>query len=210
MSSIKNLILKQDNFSLNIPEWQFEDNGIIALSGPSGSGKTTVFRCLLGLEKCESLSWMFNGLEMNNLSIQDKNIGVVFQTLDLFPHMSIRENIEFPLVVRNFKCNEYKKRFDQIVESLKISKILDQNALKVSGGEKQRAAIARAIIFNPRFLFLDEPFSSLDEELKSDSRKLIKSIIEQLKIPTLMISHDPYDIQELAQQVFKIKNGSLV
>ena len=206
MSLIKNLILKQDDFSLNIPSWSFEDRGVIALSGPSGSGKTTVFRCLLGIEKCENLIWEMEGVNISALPMKEKNIGVVFQTLDLFPHMTVQENIFFPLEVRGIQFEDAKQSFNHIVESLKISHILKINSTKISGGEKQRAAIARAIIAKPRFLFLDEPFSSLDEDLKLESRKLIKSVISDLKIPTLMISHDKNDIDELADQVFKLKH----
>lgn len=209
MSVIKNLKYKTDDFSLEVPEWTLLDLGVTALWGPSGSGKSTLFRCLLGLEKCSGYEWIFEGIDLAKLSIQERKIGVVFQSYDLFPHMSVQENINFALEARGLNVSKHQSFLDEVLSQLQIHQLLKKNVQLISGGEKQRVALARAIIARPRILMLDEPFSALDENLREESRSLVKKIITQLKIPTLLITHDKNDIQVLADKVTLIRDGRL-
>lgn len=210
MSLVKNLIRKYDDFLIEIPEWEILDEGVTVLMGPSGSGKTSVFRILLGLEECPGLVWDFKGIDLAQLKTPERRLGVVFQTLDLFPHMSARENILFAAKARKISETKVKIRMTQLIEELQMEKFIHRKADVLSGGEKQRVAIARAIMGEPRLLLLDEPFSALDQELREESRKLLKTVIATEKIPTLLVTHDPRDVEVLANKVTKISEGRLL
>lgn len=188
---------------------EISDEGVTALWGPSGSGKTTLFRILLGLIPCPQLKWTYKGLDLAQLSVPDRKIGVVFQSLELFPHLTARENILFAAKARKISKAQTEQSLKEFITELGMQNFIDQNVSELSGGEKQRVAIARALIGEPRFLFLDEPFSALDEALKAEARSLIKSIIEKRRIPTLLITHDRRDLDVLAKNIYQIKNGKL-
>jgi sulfate transport system ATP-binding protein/putative spermidine/putrescine transport system ATP-binding protein len=210
MSLVKGLIRKYEGFQLNIPRWEIPDHGITALSGPSGAGKTTVFRILIGLEPCPGLSWEFEGLDLAALPSPERRLGVVFQTLELFPHLSGEDNILFAARARRIPADESAQRLADLSSELQLGDFLRRPARVLSGGEAQRIALARAVIAKPRFLFLDEPFSSLDAELKGSARAMVLRVIERLRIPTLLITHDPEDLRALATRVVRIDGGSLV
>lgn len=210
MSSVKNLIRKYDDFLIEIPEWEILDEGVTVLMGPSGSGKTSVFRILLGLEECPSFTWDFKGTDLAQLKTPERRLGVVFQTLDLFPHMSAQDNILFAAKARKIPEIRVQRRMTQLVEELQMDKFIHRKADVLSGGEKQRVAIARAIMGEPRLLLLDEPFSALDQELREESRNLLKRVIANEKIPTLLVTHDLRDVEVLANKVTKISDGRLV
>jgi ABC-type sugar transport system ATPase subunit len=139
----------------------------------------------------------------------ERRLGVVFQSLVLFPHMTALENILFASRARNIPQDEAQRRLNELAEDLRLQNCLDRRAAFLSGGEAQRVALARAVIAQPRFLFLDEPFSSLDADLKKEARALVRRVIERLKIPTLLITHDEEDLRALAQHVVKIRDGKL-
>ncbi len=207
---IKNLIRNYGDFQIDIPFWSLPDHGVSALSGPSGSGKTSVIRMLLGLEPCPGLVWTFHDLDLAQLSIEKKRLAVVFQNYELFLHMTARENIQFAVSARGIDKVTGQIRLKNLAQRLQIESVLDRSATVLSGGERQRVALARALIGEPRFLFLDEPFSALDAHLRSEARLLVKTVVEEFKIPTLLVSHDAADIEVLAQSVTKIDKGRLV
>lgn len=210
MSLVKNLIRDYDGFKIEIPLWEIPDQGVTALSGPSGSGKTSVFRLLIGLEPCPGLEWIFEGENLAALPPPDRRLGVLFQTLELFPHMTAEENILFAARARNMPAQEAAARLKELAGDLKLQNCLTRKGALLSGGEAQRVALARAVIAQPRFLFLDEPFSSLDADLKGEARALVRRVIEKLRIPTLLITHDPEDLNALANAVVKIRDGKLI
>jgi sulfate transport system ATP-binding protein/putative spermidine/putrescine transport system ATP-binding protein len=210
MSLIKNLIRDYDGFKIEIPQWEISDQGITALWGPSGSGKTSIFRLLIGLEECPGLEWNFGGEDLARLPVPERRLGVVFQSLELFPHMSAEENILFAAEARKLDRAETQKRLAELAADLRLSGILQRKAAWLSGGEAQRVALARAVIGKPRFLFLDEPFSSLDHELKVEARALVRKVIDKFSLPTLLITHDENDLQALAQHIVKIRDGRLL
>lgn len=210
MSYVENLRRDYGDFKVEIDHWEISDEGVTVLWGPSGSGKTTVFRVLLGLESCVGMKWMFQGEDLAKLKTPQRRLGVVFQTLDLFPHMTAEENILFAARARNVNAQKIAKKIKELKVALQMENFFDRTAGVLSGGEKQRVALARAIIGEPRFLLLDEPFSALDEELREESRKLVKRVIEAEKIPTLLVTHDQRDVAVLANQVTQLKNGRIV
>ena len=210
MSLVENLYKKYNSFVIDIPHWKILDEGVTALWGPSGSGKSSVFRLLLGLDRCINLTWSYQSINLAALRTPDRQLGVVFQSLELFPHLTARENIFFAAKARNIGTEKFISRLDEFSELLGMQSFLDKSTDVLSGGEKQRVAIVRAVIGNPRILLLDEPFSSLDESLKQDARKMIKKVISKKKIPTVLITHDQRDVDELADKVTEIKDGRLI
>lgn len=208
MSLIENLRHQYDDFLIDIPHWQLPDVGISSLQGPSGSGKTSVIRLLLGLDTCPGLVWKMGEVDIAALSVRDKKLGVVFQSLDLFPHMTAEQNWLFGRESRGLDLSSSIVK--EIPRRLKIDGLAKQNVMTMSGGERQRVALARALLLEPRFLFLDEPFSALDVELRSDTRALVREVIVSMQVPTLLITHDPDDVRELSEHQFKIHNGRLV
>lgn len=206
MSIVENLEIKRDDFSLVIPRWEIRDEGIHALSGPSGSGKTTILRALIGLEKSSRFTWNFLGENLASLPIEKRRLGVVFQTWDLFPHMTALENVEFAARARGLDDSTLRTRWDWIQDTLKMKSFLNTKADVLSGGEKQRTALARALIAKPRILLLDEPFTALDESLRDAARELLKKVVEIDKVPAILVTHDSRDIEKLADQVTDISS----
>lgn len=210
MSFVENLRLDYGDFKIDIPHWEILDQGVTVLSGPSGSGKTSVFRALLGLEISPTMKWSFAGQDLARLKTPQRRLGVVFQTLDLFPHMTAKENILFAARARDVNQEKARGRLKDLAQILKMESFLDRQAGVLSGGERQRVAIARAIMGEPRLLLLDEPFSALDQELREESRNLVRSVIESEKIPTLLVTHDQKDVDILANKVSIIRQGKIV
>lgn len=210
MSLVENLSKKFDGFNLDIPKFEILDHGVTVLWGPSGSGKSTVFRILLGLETCPNLKWIWQKQDLAKLSPAERNIGVVFQSYDLFPHMSAAENIWFAAQARKIEKAKANQRYEQLIKSLQLSSCLQTKAELLSGGEKQRVALARALMSFPRILFLDEPFSALDENLRQEARQLVKGILQSTQTPALLITHDERDLQVLGDRICKIQSGRML
>ena len=207
MSLVEGLIQEFEEFTVSIPRWEILDKGVTALSGPSGSGKTTVLRMLIGLIPCRTLKWQFGGVDLAQLSIADRRLGVVFQTLELFPHMTASGNILFAARARKIPAPE--KEFAALLSELSLESCRNREVTKLSGGERQRVALARALIGQPRILLLDEPFSSLDVQLRAEARSLVRKVIEQRGIPTVLVTHDAKDLEALATRVDRIEQGKL-
>lgn len=211
MSLIKNLNLqfKSDQFELKIDELQIPDQGVTAFWGPSGAGKTTLFKTLIGLYQPVDWSWDFKGEPLHRLSVSDRRLGVVFQNYELFPHLTAEENIKIVMQARYSKdelskvyqlCEEYRQR-------MQLISCWNARAEKLSGGEKQRVALLRALLSQPRLLLLDEPFSALDPHLRAEARLLVKSVLHELSIPVYLITHDQADVDVLASTQIELDKG---
>lgn len=210
MSLVRNLVRDYGEFRIEIPKWAISDQGITALWGPSGSGKTSIFRLLIGLESCPGLSWIFEDIDLALLPVPERRLGVVFQSYELFPHMTAEENIVFAQKARKIPLSEGQRDLELLRCSLKLESCWNRKARILSGGEKQRVALARALAGRPRFLFLDEPFSALDSELRAEARDLVKKLIGEFEVPTLLITHDFEDVQAMEAKVVKILQGKLI
>lgn len=209
MSLIKNLYRDYGDFIVDIPHWEIADSGVTALWGPSGAGKTSVFRLMIGLEPCPGLIWKFAEEDLAQVPIEKRQLGVVFQSYEIFPHLTVRQNLEFAWQARGRERGEAERHLKELTESLELQSCFNTKGALLSGGEKQRTALARALIGQPRFLFLDEPFSNLDQNLRNRARTLVRQAIEKHKVPTLLITHDEEDLKALAQDVVKIHQGKL-
>jgi len=190
MIEVKNLFYRQGNFNLNIPYKQFPEKGIILLTGSSGSGKSTFLNVLSGLLKCPSLVWNFKGQNLASLKPSQRGINYCFQDLRLFPVMTVKENIFFVLKAKKISFKQKEKDFEEIVDILNLKSCLNRSLEKLSGGEKQRTALARTLISPCEILFLDEPFSYLDERNQERARFLVKSYVKKHSLPLFLVSHE--------------------
>lgn len=209
MSLIRDLNLRIDDFQINIPEWELADRGLTALTGPSGAGKTSIVRVLLGLTPCPGMTWKMGDIDIAALPVEKRQLGVVFQNYLLFPHLTGRENIQFAAEARAIPQDEVEAKLKAWSKILGLEACLDRPADVLSGGEKQRVSLARALIGRPRFLILDEPFSAIDADLRHESREWIRHLIELEGIPTLLISHDRVDVESLATSEFHLRDGRI-
>lgn len=193
----KTLIL--DNIHLEI-----EKNKIIAILGDSGSGKSTLLRVISGLEKQDSGDIFIEGKKVNEILPEDRKVGMVFQDYALFPHMTVFENVSFCL-----KRNENKSFAEELMRTTEIYRYKDKYPHELSGGEKQRVALSRALCYRPKIMLLDEPFSNLDETLKSSLRIKIKEILEHYRITTILVTHDKEDAKVIGEKYYYMKTGKI-
>ena len=209
MSLISNIFVDFGHFQLDIPKLSLSDQGITAIVGPSGSGKTTFLKVLLGVQKCPAFSWMFNGKDLAKLSPQKRKLGIVFQDSDIFPHKTVEDNMRFAGKPRHKSKQGLEDLFEKVVRALDIAHLLQQKAGCLSGGERQRLAIANALMNCPQILLLDEPFSSLDDQRHNIARSLIRRLVKDLDIPTVIVTHDVKDINEMAHLVITLSKGKM-
>ena len=204
---VKNLVKNYNNNSNVINDLSFSvDKGqLISFVGESGSGKSTFLKCLSGLEKPNSGSVYLNDKVINSENIfikpQKRKIGYVFQDYPLFPHLNIRENICFNL------DKVFLTNFDKIINLTNLKELLERFPHEISGGEQQRACIARSIIREPDLLLLDEPFSNLDANIKFSIRDEICRIIRESKITTILVTHDINDALNISDKILIFKAG---
>ncbi|MBC7464374.1 MAG: ABC transporter ATP-binding protein [Bdellovibrio sp.] len=212
MSIIKNINLKFGAFVFEIDQLILADRGVTAFLGPSGSGKTTFFNTLVGLHSPKNWSWQFKDEDLAKLSLSERRLGVVFQSYELFPHMTAEENVRIVFDVKNNKASarvDFKTFIQPYLAKLKLEQCWSTKASDLSGGEKQRIALLRALISQPRLLLLDEPFSALDSLARLEARAMVKSIIADLDIPVYLITHDEADVKVLADHVVYMKEGRI-
>lgn len=173
-----------------------ESGEIVALLGPSGSGKSTVLRIVCGLEVADAGTVTFGGEALCDLPPEGRGIGMVFQNLALFPHLSVGGNIRFGL-----PKGTSTDRVDEVLVKVGLSGFADRRIETLSGGEAQRVALARALVAEPRMLLLDEPLSSLDADLKTTLAEEVRRLLKELGIPAIHVTHDPAIAAILADRV---------
>lgn len=193
-----------DDLSLEIDDGEF-----VVLLGPSGCGKTTTLRMLAGLETVTNGDIYINGERINDVQTQHRDLAMVFQSYALYPHMTIAENIAYPLRVRKLDKAERAKRVHQVAKMLEIEPLLDRKPRQLSGGERQRVALARAIVREPRAYLMDEPLSNLDARLRVQMRGELKRLQHQLGTTTIYVTHDQAEAMTLASRVAVMKRGRL-
>ncbi len=191
------------------------EKGVLGIFGHSGSGKTTLLRCLAGLEKDVQGSIEINGQvwldENTNLSSQQRNIGYVFQEGRLFPHLTVSGNLEYGanrICGQDFKNNNFDR--DHLYELLNIQHLLNRYPHQLSGGEKQRVAIGRALLKKPKMLLLDEPLASLDEQRKQEILPYLEQLHEELSIPIIYVSHNMDEMLRLCDYILVMEKGKSI
>lgn len=185
----------------------FPSTNLSVILGPSGCGKTTLLRCIAGLEKLKGGTISFRNDNGEESQLKQLTISMVFQDLALYQSLSVEENITIALKSHKEKKESIKSKLAEVSELLDIKKILSKPISKISGGEKQRVAIARSLIRYPDILLLDEPFANLDANIKSQIRLKLKDIIRAKKLTTIMVTHDQSDAFELSDYMVVMNEG---
>ena len=186
-----------------------EDGEFVVLLGPSGCGKTTTLRMLAGLEDVTSGDILIGAERVNNIPTQQRDIAMVFQSYALYPHMTIAENIAYPLRVRKTAREETERRVNQVATMLEIDSLLRRRPRDLSGGERQRVALARAIVRSPKVYLMDEPLSNLDARLRVQMRGELKRLQHELRTTTVYVTHDQAEAMTLADRVAVMRGGRL-
>lgn len=196
--------LKQGLFDL---DQRFQsDQSVIGLFGASGSGKTTILHSIAGLVtpqagwiKIKNQTW-FDQVQKINLSTQQRRIGLVFQDAQLFPHKNVKQNLLFGF--KHIQPQQRQFEVDYIIELLKLEHLIERMPIKLSGGEKQRVALGRALLYSPQLLLLDEPLSALDAAHKAEIIPFFQRVKQELGIPMLYVSHDKSEIEQLTHEIW--------
>ncbi len=197
-------VVALDDFNLTI-----EDGSFIALLGPSGCGKSTTLNCLAGLLDPSSGSIIFDGEDVTKWAPKDRNIGMVFQSYALYPHLTILDNIAFPLKQKGIAKAERHAQATEVAKKLQIEHLLKRKPSQISGGQQQRVAMCRAIVKQPKYLLLDEPMSNLDARLKIEIREVIKKIQLDLGVTAILVTHDQEEAMALADKIAILDAGRI-
>ncbi len=196
-----------DNVSLTVPDGSF-----VVLLGPTGAGKTTTLRMVSGLDKPDTGTVSIGGVDMDGLTPAQRDVTMVFQQYSLYPHLTVRQNLEFPLKspILRTPQDQIEKKVGEVAEVLQISHKLDNKATALSGGEMQRVSIGRALVRQPSVYLMDEPLSSLDAKLRADLRVELKSIQANSGATLLYVTHDQIEAMTMATHVGVLDHGKLI
>jgi multiple sugar transport system ATP-binding protein len=207
VSKIFGKVLAVDDLTMTIP-----DGAFVVMLGPTGAGKTTTLRLIAGLEKPDSGDISIGGRSVIDDMPAQRDVAMVFQQYSLYPHLTVRENLAFPLrsPVHKTSEDEIKRKVDEVAEVLRIPHKLDNKATELSGGEMQRVSIGRALVRSPSIYLMDEPLSSLDAKLRADLRIELKRIQGSLGATLLYVTHDQIEAMTMATHVGVLDQGHLV
>ncbi len=194
-----------NNFSAEL-----EDGHLICLLGPSGCGKSTLLNMLCGIIPVTEGKIFFDDKDVTALPPDQRNIGMVFQNYALYPHMTVSENISFPLEVLKVNKEERKARVDAIAKLVHVDTLLRRYPSELSGGQQQRVAIARAMVKNPALLLMDEPLSNLDARLRLEMREEIRRIQKETGVTTVFVTHDQEEAMSISDSILLMKDGLLI
>lgn len=194
-----------DGVSLDIEEGEF-----IVLLGPSGCGKTTTLRAIAGLQEVTAGSIRFNGQAVEGLSPKAREVAMVFQFVALYPHLSVRENIAFPLRARGERGRAVREKVERIAETFDLAGMLESRPKALPPGAWQKAALARALVREPRVLLLDEPLSAIDERFREEMRWELRHIQKALGTTAIHVTHDQREAMSLADRVVLMRDGRIV
>ena len=195
-------VLAVQDFNLNISDREF-----IVLVGPSGCGKSTTLRMVAGLEEITRGELYIDGKPVNDVEPKDRDIAMVFQSYALYPHMTVRGNMEFPLKLRKLPKEEIDRRVNQAAEILGITEYLERKPKALSGGQRQRVAIGRAIVREPKVLLMDEPLSNLDAKLRNQMRAEIIKLRQRINATFIYVTHDQTEAMTLGDRIVVMKDG---
>ncbi len=189
---------------------EIKDNEFVVFLGPSGCGKTTTLRCVAGLETVTGGNIYFDDRKVNDLEPADRNIAMVFQHYALYPHLKVRRNITFPLKAEKMPPSERKAKVKKVSELLGIANLLNRRISELPDGDKQKVALARAIVRTPEVLLLDEPLSALDEVFREQMRIEFLKIQKALQVTTVYVTHDQREAMILADKIVVMNDGKIV
>jgi sulfate/thiosulfate transport system ATP-binding protein len=188
---------------------EINSGSLVALLGPSGSGKSTLLRLISGLEMPDSGKILLTGKDATYQSVQERNIGFVFQHYALFKHLTVRQNIAFGLEIRKAPPKKIKGRVEQLLELVQLSGLGDRYPSQLSGGQRQRVALARALAVEPNVLLLDEPFGALDAKVRKDLRAWLRRLHDEVHVTTVFVTHDQEEAMEVADEIVVMNKGKV-
>jgi multiple sugar transport system ATP-binding protein len=199
-----------DGAALSDVSFAIEKGELLVVVGPSGCGKSTTLRIVAGLEEADRGAVRIGGKDMTHTAPQDRDVAMVFQGYALYPQMTVRENIEFPLKMRKVDPAERKKRSDEAAEMLRLGRLMNRLPSELSGGERQRVAMGRAIVRRPRVFLFDEPLSNLDAALRQELRVEIGVLVRELGVTAMYVTHDQVEAMTLADRICVMKKGEVL
>ncbi|MES0884399.1 ABC transporter ATP-binding protein [Roseibium sp. SCP14] len=192
------------NVNLDLPSGK-----MITFLGPSGSGKSTLFRLVSGLEQASEGTIRFDGIDVTGLAAHKRNVGMVFQSYALFPHLNVWENIGYGLALRKVPKTQRRARAIELLELIKLPDIADRGITQLSGGQRQRVAIARALAMKPQLFLLDEPLSALDAKLREHMQNELCELQRKLGVTTIVVTHDQREAMTMSDIVVVIDRGAV-
>ncbi len=207
MIEIRGLKVHVGEFRIEVEELRIDDGDYLIIVGPTGAGKTVLLETIAGFHIPQKGKIVLHGKEITNLPPHKRGVSMVYQDYMLFPHMTVEENIAYPLKIRG---KEWKNDVKSISRKLEIDDLLDRYPSTLSGGEMQRVALARAVVIKPKLLLLDEPFSALDPGMRNSARELVKEFIEEIGIETIHVTHDFSDAWILGNKLAVMRTGKIV
>src|SRR5262245_1968816 len=196
--------------AVNDVNFAVKEGELVALLGPSGGGKTTVLRMIAGLEIPTEGEIYIRGQQVNNLSVQQRNIGFVFQHYALFKNMNVFKNIAFGLKIKKWKLGDLRQRVAELLRLLDLEGLEKRYPHQLSGGQRQRVAIARALAPKPSVLLLDEPFGAVDAKIRQELREWLVHLHGDLNVTTLFVTHDQEEAMEVSNRIVIFSEGRLV
>ncbi|MBE9181868.1 sulfate/molybdate ABC transporter ATP-binding protein [Oculatella sp. LEGE 06141] len=188
---------------------EIETGSLVALLGPSGSGKSTLLRLIAGLEAPDRGRIYMTGRDVTEQSVQNRQVGFVFQHYALFKHLTIRKNIAFGLEIQKYPKNRVKNRVDELLELVQLHGLGDRYPSQLSGGQRQRVALARALAVEPSVLLLDEPFGALDAKVRKDLRSWLRRLHDEVHVTTVFVTHDQEEAMEISDNIVVMNKGAI-
>lgn len=206
---IRNLVVTRGVFSLSVEALDISEGSIFAILGSTGSGKTVLLESIAGAFSVDEGWILVDGEYLDEVPVRERHLGILYQDHALFTHMTVHDNIAYGLKMRKVDKAERERRVAEMMEMLSISHLRDSYPGVISGGESQRAALARALVLNPRVLLLDEPFSALDPATKRCLYETIEDIHEKFDCTIIFVTHDFNEARRLADNVGIVLDGRL-
>jgi sulfate transport system ATP-binding protein len=184
-----------------------DSGSLVALLGPSGCGKSTLLRMIAGLDRADRGQIFINGEEATRRSVQEREVGFVFQHFALFKHRTVRDNIAFGLELRRWPKAKIQRRVDELLHLVQLQGYESRYPSQLSGGQRQRVSLARALAVEPRVLLLDEPFSALDAKVRKELRGWLRHLHEGMQVTTIIVTHDQEEAMEVADRIVVMNEG---
>ena len=188
---------------------EVEDGSLVSILGPSGCGKTTTLRMIAGFEKPDAGRILFDGEPVDSVHVNKRNIGMVFQSYALFPHMTVSKNVAYGLEQHDVPKSEIPERVRDVLERVHMQQYADRKPGQLSGGQQQRVALARALVIRPKVMLLDECLSALDKKLRVEMQSELRKLLEDSKVTAFFVTHDQEEAMTLSDKIVVMNNGTI-
>lgn len=195
--------------ALQPTSFEVKTGSLVALLGPSGSGKSTLLRVIAGLEQPDTGAIYLSARDATYKTVQERNVGFVFQHYALFKHLTVRRNIAFAMKIQRWPKDRIQQRVDMLLNLVQLNGLGDRYPAQLSGGQRQRVALARALAIEPQVLLLDEPFGALDAKVRKDLRDWLRRLHDDVHVTTVFVTHDQEEAMEIADEIVVMNQGQV-